>query len=277
MARKRVLSEPASVRTVLSSPVVGASLSQSIRFAYRGFGIAVFANILGETLYFGVLEYIRHILTKSRMEPVRDSIGGFGAELSSLVLTTPMSVVCHRQMTAGFGVARDVEYGSVVKTARIVTSYGHQMHRLFSGFAVAMTALPAGAIWWGIYSQSKHVAYAYLRQSDDILAAAAVAGGAPPSMTSASTRDNPVVNGACGLVASVFTTLAFNPINVVRTRIQSVGGGAAVKVCTDIFRKEGARGFFKGAGVSCCSAALEGTVVSSIYEYTKFLADHTLQ
>jgi hypothetical protein len=280
MARKRVLTQRSPIFDVLRAPP-GSTTTDAIRFVYRGFGVAVFANIFGETLYFGVLEYVRHHLEGSRVDAVRDPLGGFGAEFCSLALSTPFSVVCHRQMTAGFGIVADVKYGSALATVRGVTTNGYR--GLFAGFNVAVTALPAGAMWWGIYSQSKHFAYSRIRLHDnaaDTSAASSSSSSASSSssssMTLSSTRDNPVVNGACGLVASVITTIVFNPFNVVRTRIQASGGGSAVLVARSILKNEGASAFLKGAVVSSCSAAFEGAIVSSIYEYTKWLSDHTL-
>jgi hypothetical protein len=357
MARKRVLQQDASLRTVLfhpekihhnhhhhhhhhhhhpqhhprcapsiSSPS-SSSFFQKIRFVYRGFGIAIWANIVGEVAYFAILEYIRYALEGTSLDWVRTSAGGSAAEFTSLCLCTPCSVVCHRQMTSGFGVASDVKYGAASWTFRDVLFVSADdsnnesnksknkpkkiadFRRLFAGFSVALTALPAAAIWWGLYTQVKTGLYSVARKvennnnnknsNNDKLFQS--------SMSIGSTIDNPLINGASGITASVLTTILFNPFNVVRTRMQSGGGGggemhheesskiseartshssssatsstrrppSAFKIASVMLKHEGPRAFMKGAVVSSWSAALEGSLVSSIYEYTKWLSDHS--
>ena len=92
-----------------------------------------------------------------------------------------------------------------------------------------------------------------------------------------SSRDNPLINGASGVAASVMTTFLFNPFNVVRTRMQSSSSGqSGLAVARSMMKNEGPRSFMKGVVVSASSAALEGSLLSSVYEYTKWLSDHTI-
>lgn len=333
MARKRVLEEHASLRTVLLNPerihtcntttcrgmlqqMNKASVQRRIRFMYRGFGVAIVANVCGEMIYFGILEYIRFILEGGKLDSLRTSIGGSAAELVALTLCTPLSVICHRQMTSGFGVASNVGYGTAAWTFRDVihhrsggaessgnssaaahrTQRSGEVKRLFAGLSVALTALPAAAIWWGLYTQLKLGLYSLARDDTNILTNSSASPSSLSSLSSSSssssmsmslgsTRDNPLINGASGITASVVTTILFNPFNVVRTRMQAGGGSvpgqpgkqlSGLKIASMMLKNEGPRAFMKGAVVSSWSAALEGSLVSSIYEYTKWLSDHTV-
>lgn len=313
MARKRVLEEHASLYKVLFHPeklrkcqeettcnrsmlerVKKASLHQRIRFIYRGFGIAVFANIFGEMIYFAILEYVRYSLEGGKFDSFRNSIGGSGAELVSLTLATPLSVLCHRQMTSGFGVAAQVKYGTAPATFRDVVYGGEgttttkkgEYRRLFAGLSVALTALPAAAIWWGLYTTAKEGLYTAARnrneqrQQSSLSKSSSSSSSSSPTYFSSisSSRDNPLINGASGVTASVLTTFLFNPFNVVRTRMQSgsMGNQSAVAVARLMLKNEGPKSFMKGVVVSSSSAALEGSILSSVYEYTKWLSDSTV-
>lgn len=357
MARKRVLEQPSSLRNVLFRPekvlpssssllhelsAGNGSMRARFAFIYRGFGVALVANVVGEIAFYAVLEYTRFYLDKSQFDSFKNSVGGAAAELASLALCTPASVICHRQMTSGFGLAADVKYGSALFTFREVvnsnsssssspiknkksSSTSKNYRKLFSGLSVAATALPAGAIWWGLYTEVKHGLYTIARANSKAEEAVNRAGAilekrhlghdektshscsfscdegeqevsvptttnqirngngsnnnnsSSSSMGVTSVKDNPLINGTSGIIASIITTALFNPFNVVRTRMQAVGSGqSGLAVARQLMKAEGPRAFMKGVVVSSSSAALEGSIVSSIYEYTKWLSDATL-
>ncbi|KPA78587.1 putative mitochondrial mitochondrial carrier protein (MCP14) [Leptomonas pyrrhocoris] len=127
-----------------------------------------------------------------------------------------------------------------------------------------------------------------------------------------SPTDNPLLNALAGVAASVCTTLVFNPIAVIQTRQQSLpphfwtesaqranaegAAGAAASasasasphhrswktslpfrrvyhVANDLVRKEGLRGFFKGAPANISVAVMDGVVFTLLFEFTKLGSD----
>eukprot|EP00672_Neobodo_designis_P025690 CAMPEP_0174844270 /NCGR_PEP_ID=MMETSP1114-20130205/11002_1 /TAXON_ID=312471 /ORGANISM="Neobodo designis, Strain CCAP 1951/1" /LENGTH=330 /DNA_ID=CAMNT_0016078505 /DNA_START=30 /DNA_END=1019 /DNA_ORIENTATION=+ len=273
-ARKRVHRDYVPLRTVLAE---GYSAGGT-RALYRGLGVCIAGNVIGECLYLGALEHTRHRLP-FESTVVRDALGGAAGDAASLVVCTPFAVVCNRQMTAGYGMASKNVYESVPRTvARLARSEQGALRSLYAGFAASLYVLPASGVWWGSYGVFKEGLYA--AAGGPLLAIAE--SSSKQSLLSAT--DNPAINGCAGVLAALATATVTNPFNVVRTRMQVGTGDAAVagessallrrskiaRVCADLVRNEGYGAFLKGLRVNAAVAAFDGLLFSSVYELTKW-------
>lgn len=175
---------------------------------------------------------------------------------------------------------------------------------LYQGLSAGLLRIPSSGCWWGMYTKSKEALYtvaaptlaAWEQESREASAAAK-----PQSMWQhnwlLSPTDNPLLNALAGIAASTCTTLLFNPIAVIQTRQQALpprfweeralGSAVARKrtwrsslpfrrvyhVANDLVRKEGVRGFFKGAPANVSVAVLDGVIFTLLFEFTKLGSD----
>ena len=340
-ARKRVHEGPdaAALRELLrrgfadGRAAAGGAAGGGVRALYRGLGVCVVGNAVGECAYLCIVEYTRAraaaVLPGDAQQPVRDALGGALGDATALVVTTPLSLVCNRQMTAGHGAARDVPYASAFRTAHqvvypppplaspsvgggVASAPKANFWGLFAGFSASLYVVPASAAWWGFYGVSKgalytatsptlarwqrerHAAAAAPSPSDAAATAPSWAGRAAYALLPAvclDPDDNPLVNGAAGVATSMGVAWLFTPFQVLRTLMQVEAGAptatasaasAAVPAPTTtramavrVLRRDGVRGFFKGAGINAALAALDGLVFANVYEFTKWYADRT--
>jgi hypothetical protein len=116
-----------------------------------------------------------------------------------------------------------------------------------------------------------------------------------------SPTDNPILNATAGVAATTITTILYNPVNVIRTRLQSLPappnggvytmggspsstphhqrrapGGRVLGLCKDLLHKEGVRGFFKGTTLNLSVAVFDGVLFSTVYELGKLSSDKGL-
>ncbi|KAG5481068.1 hypothetical protein LSCM1_06746 [Leishmania martiniquensis] len=270
------------------------------------------------------------------------AVGAMCGDLVALLLVSPLVMVCNRQMTAGYSMASANPYMNMPHTLRTVwglhqkkaATAGHVwpvervrrgLSGVYQGLGAGLLRIPSSGCWWGLYTKSKETLYIAAEPAltawEQECRTAAVAYDAPAAEASdnraaplwrqnwlLSPTDNPLLNAAASIIASVCTTLLFNPIAVVQTRQQALsprlweeptmaaakGGGpaspssAAVQrhrwksslpfrhaygVANDLARKEGVRGFFKGAPANISVAVLDGIIFTLLFEFTKLGSD----
>lgn len=254
---------------------------------FRGLGVCVLGNVLGESSYLLTLEAVREYLPAYVHTSQRDFMAGVSADAVALALCTPLSVICNRQMTAGFGLANENVYKNAVGTLRDVTSQRRGYLNLYAGVSVGLLMVPAGGMWWGIYGYSKATLYAlgapFLKDDRD---EKRKGDGKGPLERIFDTRwlrsatDNPLINGVAGTLASAVTTTIYNPITVIRTRMQATNSDSASgrirKLCRELVQREGPSAFFKGTSVNVSAAVLDGLVFALLYEMTKLGSDATI-
>jgi hypothetical protein len=268
--------------------------ARAVRAMYRGLGVAIVGNVVGECAYLGTLEVIREHFPVEHAT-VRDGIGGASGDALSLVLCTPLSVLCNRQMTAGVGMAADNKYEGAAASARTVVGSGAQrrLRGLYAGFGASLYVLPASATWWMSYGAVKHAMYGAVVSVAGANNGDQQAGASGIVSFLSSSEDNPLLNGAAGATASLVTVGVFNPFTVVRTRLQVLAGSpalaaselehagtwygrsATLRVCADLLRHEGPRAFWKGTSANVLMAVVDGIIFSNVYELTKWYSDHT--
>lgn len=302
-----------------STTPTGRTRENSVRNLYRGFGVAVVGNVIGEISCLWTVEAVKQSLTSKpgscdegtsgsskRSSALAVSVAGASGDLVAIAITTPLCIVCDRQLTAGFGLARSNSYASASQTLR---SLVHQQSRLaafkslYAGAPASVAMLPAAGVWWSSYSEAKYLLYAWLGPSfanlrgtyfDSDAARPAATGRGPRALLDSqwllSDLDNPIINGASGVLASVVTATIFTPMAVVRTRLQTIPanelGAAAghrridswriVRVIRHLYRADGVAGFYRGATVNVSMAVLDGLAFSILYELNKLGSDKAL-
>lgn len=202
---------------------------------------------------------------------------------------------------------------STRSAGRRVSRFRRGFSGLYQGLSAGLLRIPSSGCWWGLYTKSKEAVYTVAaptlaRWEQEHREATATAAVSPPSSTSfwqhnwlLSPTDNPLLNALAGILASVSTTLIFNPIAVIQTRQQSLPPhfwtqeGAAqasasvtqhrrswksslpfrrvYHVANDLVRKEGLRGFLKGAPANIAVAVMDGIIFTLLFEFTKLGSD----
>lgn len=252
------------------------------------------------------------------------AIGAMCGDLVALLLVSPLVIVCNRQMTAGYSMAASNSYRTIPQTFKAVWGLYQQeptrqvsrldrvrrgFSGLYQGLSAGLLRIPSSGCWWGLYTKSKEAIYTvaaptlarWEQERPERSTAAAAAPSQPTSLWQQnwllSPTDNPLLNAMAGILASVCTTLLFNPIAVIQTRQQSlpphfwreasVTGAVAPQriwktslpfrrvyhVAQDLIRKEGLRGFFKGAPANISVAVMDGVIFALLFEFTKLGSD----
>lgn len=327
ISRKRITREakPPSVFSIIASAYrgeVGGGNNSSkkvrgLRAIYRGVGAAMIGNLIGELVYLHTMEWTKEALdvafADANVAPERGrdfrtnsfsaAVGGMAGELASLLLVTPIVVVCNRQMTAGYGMSSSNTYGSLRDTLREVsnlykqpgigTSWGtarYKLRGLYAGLLPGIMTLPASGVWWALYSRSKAILYTMaeptLSRWEREMSLVEEKKSPWQQNWLLSPTDNPALNAFAGVVASCVTSFLFNPVDVLHTRMQALPTvSGAVKgaqytslrtVVCDLLSAEGWRGLFKGTVANVGASVVGGVVFSSVFELTKLGSDREL-
>jgi hypothetical protein len=328
-SRKRVSdSKDTSIRTIVRDAYRGRANQSGnngagggVRNIYRGFGVAATGNIFGEIAALWVVEAAKQkILLWNGCDPhnsnengsahYASAIAGMCGDLASIALTTPLSIVCDRQLTARFGMASGNQYESSLQTFKTVyrgpaapgsrVSVTKGLGNLYAGAPASLAMLPAAGVWWTSYTEAKVRLYQYcgpwFSQNFQLSAKnSAQKSGVEVTQEHTgvlaladtnwlrSSTDNPIINGVAGVFASGLTTFVFTPLAVVRTRLQISTPDPKNKqfritqVIRKLFREEGIRGFYRGTLTNISIAVLDGWAFSTLYEINKLGSDRGLR
>lgn len=147
---------------------------------------------------------------------------------------------------------------SVVRSAPQIARSLYQtegLRGLYRGyFASLCTYVPTSAIWWASYG----ICDGYTRSHP-------VLSSAPHLLL------NAVSGGTAGIISSVAT----NPLDVVRTRLQVEGSRSSWKTIQTLWREDGPRWLARGVTARIMSAVPSGAVVITSYETVKWLCVRT--
>lgn len=272
--RKRVSVEFVSLRGTLAD-----ARKSGWRAMYRGLPVAVAGNVIGEVTYLATVEYTREARKTLAGDGTRhmehsywrDAFSGVAGESVSLLLTTPFAVVVNRQMTAEVGLASANQYMNARRTVASLWNGSNPagVRALYMGLSASLAMLPASAVWWATYGETKLQLYSLL-----------VRFPLRDEMPLLNGSDNVFVNAAAAVVASTATAVISNPVNVVRTRLQTLNTQSGVRgrvwnTCRDLVMREGVRAFWKGTSANALVAVADGILLSGLYELTKLAADRS--
>ena len=238
------------------------------RGLYKGFSTVVCGLIPGRMMYLGVLESTKKSLTvalerserlpEAAVASVSSFAAGATASLAGQMIAVPVDVVSQRQMidqgTSGLRIAR-----SIVAKRGVVG--------LYQGLGASiLTFVPSSAIWWSAYGAYQSLIWSGVDR---------YRGQQHANMHDAMRSDGDIlmVQIGAGVVTGCTTSFLTNPLDVVKTRVQvGAEGDSGVTwrgTAKALYRKEGARGFFRGVLPRMASASLWGTTMVNAYEILK--------
>jgi hypothetical protein len=207
-----------------------------------------------------------------------DGTAGFIADAITTVGYVPFAVIANRQMCAGVGVAASMKYESALTTWKHATNGPQGARGMFVGLSPSLLMSTHSFYWWAVYGTLKERLYAAARPH-----LPALEEKCPwlPRLA-VSQKDNVVLNCMAAIVAGTSTAVIWNPVAVVRTRMQVAvsasenGVHVAAPRMRDVFasvwKQEGVRGFMKGSCVAAATAVVEASLFATIYETGKFVA-----
>lgn len=287
------------VRNMLKSNV---TVQSRIKGFYRGMGIVLALAIPTRVIYISTLETTKETagnilnqqiknlpefitnnsnITRSSSSIVAALSGGIAggvAAMSAQLLVVPMDVISQRQM-----VMNDVQYaqyGGPLRTIRSILQSDAGWKGLYRGFGLSLfTSLPSGMIWWGCYSGCQHTLnsmkfFQNIELQQQYQDEMGVVDSTRTTVHYSSLAKRGLMQLISGLSAAVVAATLTQPLDVVKTRIQVARKEQETytSVVRDLVEKTGYRGFFRGTGPRIIQMGLWGTVMSSAYEYLRYVS-----
>ena len=248
---------------------------------YRGFPTVVTGFLPARLVYLSTLESVKSRLKKflaantqleqTRVVAVSSFFSGACASLASQTIFVPVDVVSQQQMVS----QNRVRVGDKVRA--ILRNEG--FHGFYRGYWMSVGLfVPGSAMWWGSYSMYKEQYWKLLAPSQG-----EGTGGASPSDESLRALQGGWrlvgVQAVSAVSAGCTTSLVTTPLDVIKTRYQvscrssQAGTEAqrttAYKEVTNLFRKEGLWGFYRGLFPRMTASSLWGTSMILAYEFLK--------
>ena len=295
---------------------------------YRGFGAVVAGIPFASAAYFGGYEAAKRAVeafgdaAETRfpfLKPLTESptfsyvASGVIAQSFASVAYTPIDVVKERMQASGVLGARLARgrYDGVVAAYRTILKT-EGARGVFRGYwASNFTWWPFSVVYFVAYEHMRDAAVVYVSERSRApgVPGVFVAGGAEDarngeektktrvgksaakSASNASEKDAlpPWVSGACGFAAAAVATVATHPLDLAKTRLQTLrtepkreevsgkktfSGGAQTRknvfsIARDVFRREGAARLFAGCGARVAAVAPGSAISFFVYEGIK--------
>ena len=280
---------------------------------YRGFGAVVAGIPFASAAYFGGYEAAKRAVeafgdaAETRfpfLKPLTESptfsyvASGVIAQSFASVAYTPIDVVKERMQASGVLGARLARgrYDGVVAAYRTILKT-EGARGVFRGYwASNFTWWPFSVVYFVAYEHMRDAAVVYVSERSDArngeeetktrVGKTLIA----KSASNASEKDAlpPWVSGACGFAAAAVATVATHPLDLAKTRLQTLrtepkreevsgkqtfSGGATRKnvfsIARDVFRREGAARLFAGCGARVAAVAPGSAISFFVYEGIK--------
>jgi len=238
---------------------------EGVTALWRGYSTVLFGSFPTRLAYIGVLEASRARLkavdvpgvSPALRNSIADFLAGATASTMSQAIVIPIDVVSQRLMVQnGEGGARN---GFAVARAILRTD---GLRGLYRGASVSLAIyVPTSGLWWAAYGRYQQALWLLAEKTG------AESVGIVP------------VQFASSILASATTTTLTQPLDVIKTMLQTQSGQAKQgagdaapafrSVARAIVREEGFRGLYRGLGTRMVSAAAFGSVFTQAYEGLK--------
>lgn len=281
---------------------------------YRGFGAVVAGIPFASAAYFGGYEAAKRAVeafgdaAETRfpfLKPLTESptfsyvASGVIAQSFASVAYTPIDVVKERMQASGVLGARLARgrYDGVVAAYRTILKT-EGARGVFRGYwASNFTWWPFSVVYFVAYEHMRDAAVVYVSERSDARngeeetkTRVGKSAAKKKSASNASEKDAlpPWVSGACGFAAAAVATVATHPLDLAKTRLQTLrtepkreevsgkktfSGGATRKnvfsIARDVFRREGAARLFAGCGARVAAVAPGSAISFFVYEGIK--------
>ncbi|XP_033126200.1 solute carrier family 25 member 44-like [Anneissia japonica] len=227
---------------------------EGLRGYYKGFMVNSLTIFSGQC-YVTTYELLRKAFSGTN-NFTKSCIAGGGASLVAQSITVPIDVVSQRIMMMGQSVDGSVakqniswKQSSMVVRDILRTS---GVRGFYQGYVASiMTFMPSSALWWPFYHFYTDQ-YSYLIK--DVL-------GVPVPHIAVQALAGP----SAGFTATTFT----NPMDIVRARLQVIGGDSIIGSFRELLHEEGVRGFTKGLTARYLASMPTSLVIVLGYETLK--------
>jgi len=237
--------------------------SEGILGFYRGFPVFALGVLFGQA-YITTYEYTKHKCSHMNLV-MQGLLPGCIASVAGQTLSVPADVITQRLQIQGMkaqdpkkvdlqsATVKKNTRGSLKAVCRKIMKYDG-MSGFYRGYFISlMSNVPTSGIWWATYN-------VLLREIGQHFEA-----------DSLGTHKMPV-QAACGVLSGAVSAFATNPLDVMRTRIQTGGSRSLVKVTKKLWSEEGASMFTKGLTARALSMSTSSFLIILGYETVKRLS-----
>ena len=210
-----------------------------------------------------LLQVIRNSL-RDYSPTTRGLVAGGVASLVGQSIGVPIDIVSQRLMMEGQQshnttsnaqpqVLKKPKRKPIRNTSKMIVHvyHTHGLRGFFHGYwAAILTFGPTSTIWWGMYSTT--TAWAISRKPEQI--------------------PLEVVQCFCGAISGFTAGILCNPMDVVRTRLQVLGGRSMVKVFRQLYVEEGWTMIYKGLSARLMAMVPSSCLIVVAYEMVKRLS-----
>jgi len=191
---------------------------EGFRGLFKGFGMSEAGYVSSHVVYYSVYEVFKQKL-QDYYPPeqygdtnvfVTTAVAGGIADLACCAVSVPSEVATTRLQIQGS--LRQAKYASGIDVLSQIY-YTEGVRGWYRGFgATLLRNVPSSAIWWGTYEVAKNKLHAlgFSSREKRLLADKGVED------------EDPSIHIIAGAIAGIVTTVGINPIDVAKTRLQSV-------------------------------------------------------
>ncbi|KAJ3100586.1 hypothetical protein HDU97_002116 [Phlyctochytrium planicorne] len=297
--RLQVAEEQKSFRTFKTFTTI--LRREGFRALYQGFAVTAVGAIPAQVLYLSAFEASKHYLHKAltakalrskldenRIAVLTNFVGGGIASLSSQIVVIPIDVVSQKLMVQNKkklvdGAEKPYKNG-IDAIVRIFSSEG--IGGFYRGSLPSiLTYVPSSAVWWGTFALTRRVIVSALNLPPSSPSSSHHHSSLPPlsesyiqpksyPIVSSEFRDL-VISGVSGFIAGGVAAAVTNPMDVVKTRLQTMPeakGEGLIQGFRMLWRSEGWTGFTRGMGARVMQMAPVSVMTISTYEIVKYLS-----
>jgi len=237
--------------------------SEGILGFYRGFPVFAMGVLFGQA-YITTYEYTKHKCSHMNLV-MQGLLPGCIASIAGQTLSVPADVITQRLQIQGMkrrdpskvdiqtATTKTNIRGSVEAVCRKIIKYDG-LSGFYRGYFISlMSNVPTSGIWWASYNVLLREIGQYF-ESDNL-----------------GTHKMPV-QAACGVLSGAVSAIATNPLDVLRTRIQTGGSRSLVKATKRLWSEEGIYMFTKGLTARALSMSTNSLLIILGYESVKRLS-----